>query len=157
MLHGALEPSVMLFFVTDVPRKLVVAGLVTALDGRVLITQRPSRGALADKWEFPGGKIEPGEAPEKGIHRELLEEIDCSVDVGPVWDVLHHLYEEFELIMLVYHCRIPRDQVPQCREVKDLAWVRPAEICDYDFLAADQPLVDRLVAEGPPRWPDSPP
>jgi 8-oxo-dGTP diphosphatase len=136
-------------------RKLVVAGLITAADGRVLITQRPPGGALAGFWELPGGKIEPGEGPRDALRRELEEEIDCQVEVGLIWDVLFHRYPEFDLLMLVFHCRLSRGQTPNCREVADLAWCLPEAISGYEILPADAPLVDRLVAEGLPPWPSS--
>ncbi len=129
-------------------RKLVVAGLI-ARDGLVLITQRRADQALPLQWEFPGGKVEPGEAPVTALARELAEEIGVRVDVGRVWDVLFHAYEAFDLVMLVYACRIV-DGEPRAVEVADLAWVRADELPRWDILPADRPLVDRLVSEGPP-------
>jgi 8-oxo-dGTP diphosphatase len=129
-------------------RKLVVAGLV-AHDGRVLITQRTAEQALPLQWEFPGGKVEPGEAPVAALARELREEIGVVVEVGRIWDVLFHAYPAFDLVMLVYTCRIV-DGEPRAVEVADLAWVVPTELSRWDILPADRPLVDRLVREGPP-------
>src|SRR5687768_18110569 len=89
------------------PRKLVVAGLIVDDErGLVLITQRRADQALGGQWEFPGGKIEPGEAPAHALHRELVEELGVTVEVGPIWDALHHIYPTFELLMLVYRCRL---------------------------------------------------
>ena len=92
------------------PRKrtLVVAGLIVNA-GRVLIAQRgpvQKQPELALKWEFPGGKVEPGEAPVAALVRELREELAVDVEVGPIWDVLFHAYPAFDLVMLVYACRI---------------------------------------------------
>ena len=129
-------------------RKLVVAGLIVR-DGIVLITQRRADQALPLQWEFPGGKVEPGEAPAAALARELREEIGVGVEVGRIWDVLFHAYEAFDLVMLVYACRIV-DGEPRAVEVADLAWVPPAELPRWDILPADRPLVDRLVSEGPP-------
>ena len=132
------------------PRKrtLVVAGLI-ARDGHVLITQRRADQALPLQWEFPGGKVEPGEAPAVALARELREEIGVTVEVGRIWDVLFHAYDAFDLVMLVYACRIV-DGEPGAVEVADLAWVRAGELPRWDILPADRPLVDRLVSEGPP-------
>ena len=132
------------------PRKrtLVVAGLV-AREGRVLITQRRADQALPLQWEFPGGKVEPGEAPAAALARELMEEIGVTVEVGRIWDVLFHAYPAFDLVMLVYACRLV-DGEPRAVEVADVAWVVPGELASWDILPADRPLVDRLVAEGPP-------
>ena len=130
-------------------RKLVVAGLILGEDGRVLISQRRADQALALQWEFPGGKVEPGEAPVAALARELNEELGVTVEVGRIWDVLFHAYPSFDLVMLVYPCRIT-DGEPRAVEVADLAWAFPRELPGWDILAADRPLVDRLVREGLP-------
>jgi 8-oxo-dGTP diphosphatase len=131
-------------------RKLVVAGLIMR-DGRVLITQRTATQSLALKWEFPGGKVEPGEAPVDALIRELREEIGVTVRVDRVWDVLFHAYPEFDLVMLVYPCTIvPPDDEPRPVEVADLVWALPSELPNWEILPADRPLVDRLIAEGLP-------
>lgn len=129
-------------------RKLVVAGLIVR-DGVILITQRRADQALPLQWEFPGGKVEPGEAPAAALARELREEIGVTVEVGRIWDVLFHAYEAFDLVMLVYACRIVEGE-PRAVEVADLAWVNAPELPRWDILPADRPLVDRLVSEGPP-------
>lgn len=131
-------------------RTLVVAGLITSADGRLLITQRRADQNLPLKWEFPGGKVEPGESPEQALVRELGEEIGASTQIDRIWDVLFHAYETFDLVMLVYHCRLLPEQEIRCVQVNDFAWCRPEELGAYDILAADQPLVDRLVREGLP-------
>ncbi len=137
---------------TDTPprkRTLVVAGLMVHADGRVLITQRRADQALPLQWEFPGGKVEPGEAPVAALARELDEEIGVTVEVGPIWDVLFHAYPAFDLVMLVYACRIVGGE-PRAVEVADVQWVPRGELPAWDILPADRPLVDRLVSEGPP-------
>lgn len=133
-------------------RKLVVAGLVVADDGRVLVTQRMPGSPLGGYWEFPGGKLEDGEAPSAGLARELDEELGAAVEVGRIWDVLFHAYPTFDLLMLVFVCRLAPGATPRAVEVADLAWCRPDELPRYDILPADAPLVARLVAEGPPPW-----
>jgi len=129
-------------------RKLVVAGLIIG-DGRVLITQRRADQALPLQWEFPGGKVEPGEAPVAALVRELREEIGVEVAVGRIWDVLFHAYPAFDLVMLVYACRIVEGD-PRTVEVADLRWVPPGELPAWDILPADRPLVQRIVDEGLP-------
>ncbi len=127
-------------------RKLVVAGLIIGDDDRVLITQRRADQALGLQWEFPGGKVEPGEAPVAALIRELREEIGVTVEVGRVWDVLFHAYPDFDLVMLVYPCRIVAG-TPRAVEVADLAWVEPHDLGRWDILPADRPLVERLGVE----------
>jgi len=134
---------------SDRPRKLVVAGLIIGDDRKILITQRRADQALPLQWEFPGGKVEPGEAPALALVRELDEEIGVTVDVGRIWDVLFHAYPAFDLVMLVYICRIVAG-TPRTVEVADLRWVEAWNLPEWDILPADRPLVDRLVAEGPP-------
>ncbi|MGE5182944.1 MAG: (deoxy)nucleoside triphosphate pyrophosphohydrolase [Acidobacteriota bacterium] len=129
-------------------RKLVVAGLIIGAD-RVLISQRRADQSLPLQWEFPGGKVEPGEAPVAALARELREELGVEVDVGRVWDVLFHPYPDFDLVMLVYVCRV-RAGEPRAIEVAQVAWLLPGELPERDILPADRPLVERLVAEGLP-------
>jgi 8-oxo-dGTP diphosphatase len=130
--------------------KLVVAALCGTADGRVLLTRRRPDQPLPDQWELPGGKIEPGEAPDEALVRELVEELGARVEVGPVWDVLHHRYPDGAVLMLVYACRLLPGESPRCLEVADLAWVAPDDLDGYDVLAADRPLLDRLRSEGLP-------
>ncbi len=134
-----------------VPRKLIVAGLVID-EGRVLLTQRLASGSHPLEWEFPGGKVEPGESPEAALARELAEEVGLKVEVGRIWDVLHHRYPEFEIVMLVYAVWPSPGSASRCLEVADLRWLDPAEVAEHPILAADQKLVDRLVAEGVPTY-----
>ncbi len=137
-------------------RKLVVAALITresqpgARAREVLISQRREDQALPLFWEFPGGKIEPGEAPMLALAREIQEELGVSVRIGRIWDVLFHAYPEYDVYMLVYHCTLPAGAHPRAVEVKDMVWVVPGRLRDYQILPADEPLVRRLEEEGVP-------
>ena len=131
-------------------RKLVVAALLGAGDGRVLLTRRRPDQPLPGKWELPGGKIEPGEAPQEALARELREELGVAADIGPAWDVLYHRYPDYDVLMLVYACRLAPGQRPRCIEVAELAWAMPGELARYDILPADLPLVSRIEREGVP-------
>ncbi len=146
------EATMALTTMTDRVRKLVVAGLIVGADGRVLITQRRADQSLPLQWEFPGGKVEAGEAPVAALARELAEEIGVIAHVGRIWDVLFHSYPAFDLVMLVYVCQLAPGEVPRPVEVADLVWVTPAELPGaWDILPADRPLVERLIVEGSPR------
>jgi len=127
-------------------RKLVVAALCRDDRRRVLLTRRRADQAMPLKWELPGGKVEPGEAPEAALHREVAEELGCPCQVGRVEDVVFFAYPEFDLYMLVYRCTLQSE--PRAVEVAELAWVAPAGLPGYDLLPADRPLADRLAKEG---------
>src|SRR4029077_3439302 len=86
-------------------RKLVVAALVRD-GGRVLMSRRRADQAMPLLWEFPGGKVEPGEAPVDALARGVREELGCEVRVGRIHEVVFHAYGAFDLVMLVYACEI---------------------------------------------------
>jgi 8-oxo-dGTP diphosphatase len=125
-------------------RKLVVAALVR--DGtRVLVSRRRADQAMPLLWEFPGGKIEPGEAPEAALAREVREELGCEIRVGRIFEVVFHAYADFDLYMLVYACEITAG-TPEPREVAEVAWVEAARLPELDLLPADYPLARALAA-----------
>jgi 8-oxo-dGTP diphosphatase len=149
-IHRASEhptaPHVHTAPVTTRPRKLVVAGLIRDAQGRILLTKRRPDQALPNFWEFPGGKLEPGESPTAALHRELREEIGVTVELGAVWEALFHAYPDFDLLMLVYPCRIVEGE-PRPLEVAAAEWTTVDELSTYDILPADLPLVERLREE----------
>ena len=125
---------------------LVAACALVDTDGRVLIAQRPEGKAMAGLWEFPGGKIEPGERPEQSLIRELKEELGIVVRdacLAPL-TFASHAYPDFHLLMPLYVCRRWEGTViPQ--EGQKLAWVRPNKLQDYEMPPADVPLVSHLM------------
>jgi 8-oxo-dGTP diphosphatase len=133
-------------------RLLVVAGLLADPHGKVLFSQRRADQAHPLAWELPGGKLEDGESPEVALARELREELAVEVAVGPVWEVLFHAYPDFDVLMLVYPCRLAAGQVPRCAQVADLAWRVPGDLEGLAVLPADAPLVERLATEGLPPY-----
>ena len=126
-------------------RKLVVAALCRDESGRILLTQRRADQPMGLLWEFPGGKVEPGEAPVAALEREIREELGCGARVGRIDDVVFHAYAEFDLYMLVYACTLAA--APRAVEVADVRWVPPTELAGYEVLPADVALVRRLAAE----------
>ena len=116
-------------------------------DGHILVSQRRPDQSLPLHWEFPGGKIEPGEAPEAALVRELREELGCDAEVGPIFEVVFHAYETFDLYMLVYAARLLGP--PQARQVAAVAWVPPAELPGMKLPPADYPLARRLASIRP--------
>ena len=126
-------------------RKLVVAALCRDEAGRILLTQRRADQPMGLLWEFPGGKVEPGEAPVAALEREIREELGCDARVGRIDDVVFHAYAEFDLYMLVYACTLAG--APRAVEVADVRWVPPAELVGYEVLPADVALVRRLARD----------
>ena len=98
------------------PRKLVVAALIRqdGSRGPILMSRRRADQALPLLWEFPGGKVEPGEAPEQALAREVREELGCGVAVGRIHDVVFHAYPDYDVYLLVYPCTIV-DGTPERR------------------------------------------
>lgn len=129
----------------NLPIVLVVAVALIDADGRVLIAQRPEGKSMAGLWEFPGGKVESGEAPDAALIRELQEElgVDTRQSCLAPLTFASHAYEDFFLLMPLYVCRIWKG-IPQPREGQKLAWVRPAQLGDYPMPPADVPLVAML-------------
>jgi len=112
----------------------------------VLIAQRPEGKALAGLWEFPGGKLEPGERPEDALIRELREELGIEVKapcLAPL-TFASHAYDDFHLLMPLYICRKWQGFV-QPREGQALKWVKPKRLRDYPMPPADAPLIPYLM------------
>jgi len=125
---------------------LVVACALIDPDNRVLIAQRPHGKAMAGLWEFPGGKVEPGERPEQTLIRELHEEIGITVKeecLAPL-SFASHAYDDFHLLMPLYICRRWDGKVI-AREAQKLAWVRANKLRDYPMPPADLPLIPHLI------------
>jgi len=114
-------------------------------DGRVLIAQRPEGKKLAGLWEFPGGKLNPGETPEVALIRELKEEIGIDVAAACLapFAFASHDYDRFHLLMPLFLCRRWKG-TPTPRENQTLAWVRAAKLGDYEMPPADKPLIPLL-------------
>jgi 8-oxo-dGTP diphosphatase len=127
------------------PRKLVVAALIRH-DGRVLMSRRRADQPMPLLWEFPGGKIEPGESPESALAREVREELGCELRVGHIHEVVFHAYADFDLYMLVYACHLSSG-TPAPLQVAEVAWIEAARLPELALLPADYPLARALAAE----------
>lgn len=123
----------------------VVACALIDRDGRVLLAERPKGRSMEGLWEFPGGKIEEGETPEKALIRELNEElgIDTSENCLAPFTFASHSYEEFHLLMPLYICRKWKGHI-MGKENQNLKWVKPNKLADYPMPPADVPLVAML-------------
>jgi 8-oxo-dGTP diphosphatase len=127
------------------PLLLVAACALIDSDGRVLLARRPEGKKMAGLWEFPGGKLNPGETPEAALIRELKEElgIDVSAACLAPFAFASHAYDQFHLLMPLYLCRRWKGTM-RAREGQTLSWVRPAKLTDYDMPPADKPLIPML-------------
>jgi 8-oxo-dGTP diphosphatase len=127
------------------PIVLVAAVALVDTDGRVLLAERPPGKHLAGLWEFPGGKVRPGETPEAALIRELAEELGIDVQESCLapFTFASHAYPEFHLLMPLYLCRKWSGIVTPC-EGQRLRWVRPARLGDCPMPPADKPLVAML-------------
>ena len=125
---------------------LVVAAALVDADDRVLLAQRPEGKSLAGLWEFPGGKVEPGERPEDALIRELAEELDIVVEeacLAPL-TFASHAYPEMHLLMPLYVCRRWDGMVRAC-EGQALRWLRPRDLRSLPMPPADAPLIPPLI------------
>jgi 8-oxo-dGTP diphosphatase len=124
---------------------LVSAVALIDVEGRVLLAQRPDGKSMAGLWEFPGGKVEPGETPERALIRELHEElgIDTWASCLAPLTFASHSYADFHLLMPLFACR-KWDGIPQGREGQALRWVRAQDLRSYPMPPADLPLIPIL-------------
>ena len=125
---------------------LVAACALVDADGRVLLSERPAGKQLAGLWEFPGGKVEPGESPEDTLVRELNEELGIQTKhacLAPL-TFASHRYETFHLLMPLYVCR-RFEGIPAGLEGQKIKWDRPRDMRNYPMPPADEPLIPFLI------------
>ncbi len=130
----------------NVPVVLVVAAALIDQDGRVLMTERPTGKSFAGSWEFPGGKVEPGEIPEYALMRELAEELGIDTRPTcyyPLGFVSHH-YPDMHLLMPLYACRSWRG-TPVGQEGQAIKWVAPRALYNLSLVPADIELVAQVI------------
>ncbi|GER92019.1 NUDIX hydrolase [Dictyobacter vulcani] len=120
-----------------------VTAAILMVDGKVLIARRKKGDALAHKWEFPGGKIEPGETPEQCLTREMMEEFGVAVAVKDFFCSTVYRYQHIEIELLAYHTVYLSGEF-QLNAHADMKWIPLAALNDYDFSAADIPIAHKL-------------
>lgn len=129
-------------------RKIRVVAAQIEHDGRYLITQRKPTSSLPLLWEFPGGRVEPGETDEEALARELKEEMRIEVEVGAASVSVTHEYEAYVIDFRVYRCdlKTATDEIV-CEGVHAYRFVLPQDLDDYEFPGADQATLDALLAD----------
>lgn len=132
--------------------KLVrVVGAVIVRDGKILCAQRGPGGKLPGMWEFPGGKLEVGEAPEAALRREIQEELGCDVLVGEHLETTVHRYEFGTISLSTYWCTLV-DGEPTPSEHSQLHWVDSTDLGAYEWAPADVPAVAKLQTRAVGAW-----
>lgn len=121
----------------------VVAAIIYDAEGRIFTTQR-GYGDMKDGWEFPGGKMEPGESPEDALKREILEELETRIQVERLVTTIEYDYPKFHLKMHCFFCSIESGQLT-LKEHEAARWLRLSDIYSVDWLPADKIVVDCLV------------
>lgn len=124
----------------------IVTAAAMIKDGKVLIAQREAGSHMEFRWEFPGGKLEPGEDPEECIVREIKEELDMEIEVIDIYKVVKFNYEEKDILLLCYLCKILKGQ-GKTVECNDFKWVKREELANFDFVPADTAIVEKLLKD----------
>lgn len=114
-------------------------------DGRYLITQRKPSASFPLKWEFPGGRVEAGEADEEALAREIQGRIGVGIQVADRLTEKVHEYGAYEVHLVMYTCRLEEGHEPEALQVNDLRWVTSREFLDYEFPPADEKSLVELL------------
>lgn len=126
---------------------LLVTAAIVQQEDRILLTRRLDGTRHAGLWEFPGGKLDPGESPQEGLQRELREELGLDIRVGEIFDVVYHRYDWGAVLLLAYRCEALGGEIRNL-QVAEHRWVPPADLGSYPILPADLPLIARLQRPG---------
>lgn len=124
-------------------KRIEVVAAVIRNNDKYLCAQRKDYGELAKKWEFPGGKIELGESNEEALIREIKEELDITISVQAFLTTVNHEYESFHITMHAYLCEITEGNLTILDHI-DAKWLTVTEMIEYDFAAADHPIISKL-------------
>jgi A/G-specific adenine glycosylase len=127
-----------------VPHYLVTAAVIWQ-DGQVLLAKRPSSGLLGGMWEFPGGKLLPGETHSEGLVREIQEELGVQITVGEAIGLFIHAYTHFKVTLYAFHCQLNGDQ-PQALEAQEIRWVAPTALEEFPMGKIDR-MISRKIQQ----------
>ena len=126
-------------------KQIHVVGAAIGMDGRIMCAQRGHSGYLPGLWEFPGGKIEPGETKESALQREITEELRCTIEVGGEVTTTTHEYEFGEVTLTTFYCLLVAG-TPTLTEHVAIKWLLPSELDTIPWAPADIPAVDLIRA-----------
>ena len=132
--------------VSPVHKQIGVA-VISNQQGKILIDRRKNEGEMARLWEFPGGKIEPGETIEECIEREIKEELNIEIIVGDRLTTITHAYKTFNVTLYVHECQHVSGK-PQPLECEEIHWVEPAQMNRYEFPQANKQIINLLQERG---------
>lgn len=130
-------------------KQIRVVGAVIVRNGAVLCAKRGPLGSLAGLWEFPGGKIEPGETARAALEREIAEELECTVDVNDELTTTTHEYDFGIVTLTTYWCRLVEGD-PKLTEHAEVRWCRPSELGGLNWAPADIPAMAMIAAGASP-------
>lgn len=128
---------------SPLPHKIIGVAIIWNQAGQILIDRRLPGGSSGGLWEFPGGKLEPGETIEECITREIKEELAIEIAIEQHFRTIDHTYKESRVTLYFYHCRYLRG-TPQALESEEIRWVTLAEMEQFSFPAANQEIIQAL-------------
>lgn len=128
-------------------RQIPVVGAVIVREGRILCARRAPGGAAGGLWEFPGGKIEPGETPREALVREIAEELCCQIVVGAEVATTTHADDVADVTLTTFRCELVSGE-PVLTEHTEIRWLAPADLTSLDWAPADVPAVEILMSAG---------
>jgi mutator protein MutT len=131
-----------------VNRRVLVVAAVIERDGEVLVARRREAGERAGLWEFPGGKVEPGEGERAALARELREELGVRVQVGELYARVDHIYPDLQVELALYRARLHENEEPRALTAEELRWVPRRALPGLPFCEADAPVLTRLAEDG---------
>jgi 8-oxo-dGTP diphosphatase len=130
----------------ELPHKKIGVAVICNQSGQILIAKRKAGGTMGGLWEFPGGKIEPGETVAECIVREIQEELAIEITVGEHLISIEHTYPTFQITLIVHHCQ-HISGIPQPIESDEICWVGVKDLNNYQFPAANLAIIEAIQSE----------